>query len=198
LERLNTLYKEKADPPYGSYTCITERICKLLTGQARNCFLSLMYGKNKIMLQEQIREQMKTALKEKGEIRLSVLRGLISAFTNELVATKRKPDEVLSDEEVLKVITRQVKQRKDSIDQFERGSRADLAAKERAELEILEVYLPEMMSREEIEKTAHAKKEELGIDDPSKKGMLMGAVMKELQGKADGGEVKNVIDSLFS
>jgi len=67
---------------------------------------------------------------------------------------------------------------------------------EEAELAILETYLPKMMERGEIEKIARAKKEELGAD-PSKKGMLMSALMKELKGRADGGLVKEVVDSLF-
>ena len=90
-----------------------------------------------------------------------------------------------------------VKQRKDSIEQFKKGGREDLVREEEAQLKILETYLPEMMSREEIEKITKAKKEELGIVDKSKQGQLMSALMKELKGKADGIIVKEVVDSLF-
>ena len=148
-------------------------------------------------LQEKIKAEIKTAMMAHDEIRLSVMRGLSSAFTNELVATKRTPTDMLSDEEALAVITRLAKQRKESILQFTNGGRADLAEVEEKELLILNEFLPELMSIEEIEKLATAKKAELGIDDPTKKGMLVGALMKDLKGKADGGDVKNVVDALF-
>jgi len=150
------------------------------------------------MLHEQIKEEIKIAMKAKEELRLSVLRGMLSAFTNELVATKRKPSEILPDEDALMVVKRLVKQRKDSVEQFRAGKREDLASKEEAEMKILEKYLPEMMSREEIEKVVLTKKEELKIVDKSKMGMLMGAVIKELKGKADGSLVKEVVEKMFS
>ena len=148
-------------------------------------------------LQETIREEMKNALKAKDEARLLVMRGLLSAFTNELVSLKRTPQDKLSEEECITVITRLSKQRKDSIEQFRSGGREDLVASEEKELQILNEFLPEMMSVEEIKKFVEAKKQEMGIDDVSKKGMFMGSIMKDLKGKADGGDVKNVIDSLF-
>ena len=89
---------------------------------------------------------MTDAMKARDVVRTNVLRGLMASFTNEAVAKKRKPDEELSDEEVLVVIGRAVKQRKDSIEQFEKGGRADLAGVEKSELAILETYLPTQMS----------------------------------------------------
>jgi len=77
-------------------------------------------------------------------------------------------------------------------------ARSELAESEKAELAILETYLPQMMAKEDIQKVAEAKKAELGIDDKSKMGMLMGAVMKELAGRADGSDVKQVIDEMFN
>ena len=150
------------------------------------------------MLTQQIRDEMISAMKAKEEIRLRVLRGLLAAFTNELVARKKKPDDVLDDDGALSVIKRAVKQRLDSIEQFEKGGRNDLAEVEKEELSILSVYLPHMMSKEEILKVAEVKKQELGVEDKSKMGVFMGAVMAELKGKADGKDVKEVIDSLFS
>ncbi len=149
------------------------------------------------MLHDKIREEIKNAMKAKDEVRLLVMRGVLTALTNELVATKRKPTDILSDEEVITVITRLSKQRKESISQFESGGRAELAENEKKELAILEEFLPEMMSSEDIKKIAMAKMSELGMNDPSKKGMLVGALMKDLKGKADGGDVKNVVDQLF-
>lgn len=149
------------------------------------------------MLYKQIKEEIKMAMLAKDAIRLSVLRGLLSAFTNELVATKRKPQDELTDAEVISVIKRAVKQRKDSIEQFTKGGRADLAESENAELKILETYLPKMMSKDDIKKKVEEMKTKLGITDRSKIGQLIGATMKELNGLADGNDVKEVAESLF-
>jgi len=149
------------------------------------------------MLHTDIKEKIKEAMKARNEVELSVLRGLSTAFTNELVANKKMPSDVLSDDEVLAVIKKQAKQRKDSIEQFKAGGRDELAESEQKELEILAAYLPEEMSKDEVEKIAKAKKEEMGVTDKSKMGILMGAIMKETKGKADGSVVKEVVDSLF-
>ena len=133
----------------------------------------------------------------KDSIRLETYRGMLAAFTNELVSKGRKPNEMLTDEEAVVVITRLSKQRKDSIEQFKKGNREDLVKKEEAELAILETYLPKLMDRSEVETIARTKKDELGITDAAKKGMLMSALMKDLKGKADGSVVKEVVDSLF-
>ncbi|OGI58168.1 hypothetical protein A3C60_00970 [Candidatus Nomurabacteria bacterium RIFCSPHIGHO2_02_FULL_37_45] len=149
------------------------------------------------MLHEQIKSGIKEAMLSKDIVRLETLRAMVAGFTNELVSKGRKPNEMLSDEEVLLVITRLTKQRKDSIEQYKKGQRDDLVKEETAQLKILEIYLPKMMERSEIEKIAQAKKEELSINDATKKGLLMSALMKDLKGKADGGVVKEVVDSLF-
>jgi uncharacterized protein len=96
------------------------------------------------------------------------------------------------------VVKRAANQRKDSIEQFEKASRSDLAEPEKAELAILESYLPSMMSREEIETIAKAKMAEMGITSKAEAGKFTGALMKDLKGKADGGDVKAVVDSLLS
>ncbi len=149
-------------------------------------------------MQDKIRAQIKEAMLAKDAERLNVLRGILSAFTNELVSKGKKPQDILTDEDALGVIRKLAKQRKDSIEQFEKGGRADLADTEKAELKILESYLPQMMSKEDIKKIAEAKKSEMGVTDKSKMGVFMGAVMKELKGKADGADVKEVIESLFN
>jgi len=149
------------------------------------------------MLYEQIKEGVKEAMKARESIRLEVLRGVLASFTNELVATGKTPQDTIDDDTALVVIKRLAKQRKDSIKQFEEGGRQELADKEREELKHLEKFLPETMSKEEIKKIAEAKKTELGVEDKAKMGILMGAVMKELKGKADGGDVKEVVQSLF-
>ena len=149
------------------------------------------------MLHQTIRAKMIEAMRAKDKTRLLTYRGLLAACTNELVAKKRKPDEVITDEEVTAVIQRGVKQRKDSIEQFTKGNRPDLVANEEAEMKILQEFLPEMMSKDDIKVVVLKKKEELQISDPAKIGMFMGAVMKELKGKANGEDVKEIIETLF-
>lgn len=137
------------------------------------------------------------AMRAKDAIRLGVIRGLMTSFTNELVAKKKLPSDELGDEDALAVISRAVKQRKDSIEQFEKGGRPDLAATEKEELAILETYLPAQMSREEVEVYI---KDKIAKENPDreKKNQFMGSVMKELKGKTDGNLVKEIVDSLLS
>lgn len=149
------------------------------------------------MLHEKIRDEVKEAMRAKDNMRLNVVRGLLSSFVNELVAQKKKPQEILPDIDALKVIKRLVNQRKDSIEQFTSGGRQDLVEIEKQELALLQKYLPESMSKDEIKKVAEKKQKELGFTDKANMGKLMGAVMKELGGNADGGDVKEVVEGLF-
>jgi hypothetical protein len=148
-------------------------------------------------LHEQIKENIKEAMKAGDKVRLEVMRGLVTAFTNELVATGHTPQEILSDEQALTVITRLAKQRKDSIEQFTKGARMDLVEEETKQLNILAEYLPKLMERAEIEEFVKNKISELGAVDPSKKGMFMATLMKDLKGKADGNMVKEVVEQIF-
>ncbi len=145
----------------------------------------------------ELRTTLKEAMKAKDEVKLRTVRGIITACTNELVATARTPQDELKDEEVLAVIKRLAKQRKESIVQYEAANRPELAEPEKAELVVLESYLPTLMSQEQIRPVAEAVKAELGVTDKAKLGILVGAVMKKLQGQADGGDVKAVVESLF-
>ncbi|MCK4386853.1 MAG: GatB/YqeY domain-containing protein [Candidatus Pacebacteria bacterium] len=147
-----------------------------------------------------IKKDLKEAMLIKDMVKMTVLRGLLAEFVNELIVQKKKPQDEVSDEIALAVIKKAVKQRKDSIKQFEKGDRQDLVEVEKAELEILKKYLPEMMNADTIKKIALAKKDELGIKDPSKMGILIGAVMKEIKiagSDADGAEVKKIVENLF-
>lgn len=141
---------------------------------------------------------MKDAMRSKDAVRLAVIRGIMSATTNELVARGGKPTDEMSEEDLTAIIRRASKQRKDSIEQFENGGRADLAETEKAELAILETMLPPQMSEDEVRAVATAKAAELGITDKTKANQLMGALMKDLKGKADGSVVKQVVDGMFA
>ena len=148
-------------------------------------------------LHETLKASIPDAMRAKDEVRLRTIRSLVTAMTNEVVAKKRKPDEFLTDEEAIAVVKRAANQRKDSIEQFVAGNREDLAVPEREELVVLESYLPAQMSREELETIAKAKMAELGVSEKKDMGRFMGAVMQEVKGRADGNDVKAVIESLL-
>ena len=148
-------------------------------------------------IHENLKKAIPDALRARDEVKLRTYRSLVTAMTNEVVAKKRKPDEFLADDEALAVLKRAAAQRKDSIEQFEKGGRPELAEPERAELAIIEALLPAQMSREEVEKAARAKMAELGVSSKAEAGKFIGALMKELKGQADGQVVKEVVDSLL-
>ena len=149
------------------------------------------------MLVQDIKAQMIAAMKAKDALRVQTLRGCMAAFTNELVAKGRKPTEELSDDEAMTVLKRLGKQRTDAIDQYTKGGRPELAEKEASEKKIIEEFLPQMASREEVEKVAKAKQAEMNVDKAGA-GKLMGAVIKEFAGRADGAVVKEVVASLLN
>jgi len=138
------------------------------------------------MTHSELKEAVKTAMKNKE-----------AAATNEAVAKKRKPDEELSEDELMTVISRGARQRKDSIEQFEKGGRPELAAQEKEELAVLEAFLPTQLSMGEVEKLAKEKAAALGITDKSKANQLMGALMKDLKGRADGNVVKAAVEKIL-
>jgi uncharacterized protein len=148
-------------------------------------------------IHKQILEDAKQAMLKKNELCSLVLKGVKAAFINEIIAKNDPKKTELTDDEAIAIIRRLVKQRTDSIEQFTKGNRKDLADVEAKESKILEVYLPAMMSDKDVRKIVEKKKKELGISDKSKAGLLMSATMKELKGKADGATVKREVDKLF-
>ncbi len=162
-------------------------------------------------LHETIKNQIKEALRAKDTIRLDTLRGLNALALNELLtsttarSTNPKTDpkiatDFLADDKMLVLVKRSVKQRKDSIEQFMKGGRTDLASKEQTELTILESFMPSMMTREQIRIVAHQRIDAIksaGNFDPKAGGKMTGMIMKELAGKADGNDVKAVVEVLL-
>jgi len=149
-------------------------------------------------IHETIKAGIPEALRARDEVRLRTLRSLVTAMTNEAVSKKRKPDEFLADDEALAVLKRAANQRKDSVQQFEAGGRPELAAPEKEELAVIESFLPAQMSREEIEAAVRAKMAETGVSEKKDAGRFIGALMQDLKGRADGAEVKAVVDSLLA
>ena len=140
-------------------------------------------------LKDQITEDMKTAMRAKDAPRLLTIRGLLAA------CKQREVDEriVLDDDAVIAIIDKLVKQRKDSITQFTAGNRPDLVEKEAAELLVLEGYLPQRLSADEVAAQVAAIVAELGAAGPGDMGKVMGAVKAKLAGKADMGLVSAAV-----
>jgi len=136
---------------------------------------------------EEIDQELKNAMLEKKELELSVYRSIKTALKN---AEIEKKSEELSEGEILSVLEKQAKQRRDSISEYEKGNRADLAEKEKAELVIIEKFLPEKMSEDEVREIVKKKVAEMS---GAQFGQVMGAVMGELKGKADGGAVQKIV-----
>ena len=149
-------------------------------------------------IHESIKAGIPDAMRAKDTTRLTTLRSLLTAMTNEVIAKKRKPEELLTDNEALMVLKRAANQRKDSIEQYENGNRTELAETEKAELTIIESFLPTQLAREEIEKITRAKMSNLDISSKVDAGRLMGILMKEFNGKANGTDVKAVVDKLLA
>jgi uncharacterized protein len=144
-------------------------------------------------IHENLKEELKEAMKEKEETKVLVIRDLLTAFTNEAVKTGKTAQSILEDEEALKVIKGKAKQRKDSIESFEKGGREDLVEKEKAELEVIEEYLPEQLSDEEIEEIVNKAIEETGAMEISDMGRVIGKVMEKVGNQVEGGKVSEIV-----
>jgi hypothetical protein len=138
-------------------------------------------------LKEQLRDDMVAAMKAKDELRLATLRMALSAITTEEVAGKVARE--LSDDEVVKVVAREAKKRREAAEAFDGADRAELAKRERAEGEVLEAYLPAQLSDAEIAAIVTAAIAATGIDDPKAMGQVMKTVQPEIAGRADGSRV---------
>ena len=150
-------------------------------------------------MHEKIQNQIKDAMRAKDQVRLTTLRGVLAAFTNEAVAKGKTPQDKLGDDEALAVIRRLVKQRKDSIEQFEKGGRQDLADSEKLEMKILEEFLPAQMSEEKIKEIVEKTlRQAQGDNSPilKNRGAFIGTVIKETAGQADGALVKRIVEEI--
>ncbi len=145
-------------------------------------------------LLERLTADLKESLRQGDKLRSSVIRLAKAAIHNAEIA-KGRP---LEEGEVLEVLSRQVKQRRESITEFEKAGREDLLSKEKAELSILLEYLPQQLSREEIAAAARQVIQEVGAQGPRDKGRVMGKLMPQLRGKAEGRLVSEVVDELLA
>jgi len=141
---------------------------------------------------EKIQADLNQALKDRDEIKVSTLRLLIGAVRNYAIA-KESTSYTPSDEEIISVIQSQAKQRRDSIEQFKAGGRTELVEKETKELAILQSYLPEQLSGDEVKVLVEQKLKELGTTSVADMGKVMGVLSSELKGKADMGLVSAIV-----
>jgi len=148
-------------------------------------------------LKEKIISDLKDAMRSGDNVKRDTLRLLDSAVKNAEIEKKKK-ETGLSDEEILEVISRSVKQRQDSIRQFNAGGRPELAEKEKKETDILMPYLPAQLSEEEIKKTVKEIISAAGTASPADMGKIMGQVMGRLKGKADGNVVRKIVEEELS
>jgi len=155
-------------------------------------------------LKEKIQNSLKKAMQEKDQLKVSVLRMLMAAIFNKEKGKRvnfskteeaEKLDELskLTDEETMEVVSSESKKRKDSIEQYCKYNRQDLAEQEKKELEILMKYLPEQMNEEEIRKIVREKINEIGASTPQDTGKVMGALMSQLKGKTEGDIVNKIV-----
>ena len=144
-------------------------------------------------LRDQLREDVRTAMRAKDALRRDTIRLLQAAIKNADIEQRGE----VGDAVVLTIIQKQLRQRQDSIEQFEAGGREDLADRERAEIGVLEAYLPAQMGRDAIMAAAQAVVARTGASGPGDKGKVMGPLMGQLRGKADGRLVNEVVGELL-
>jgi len=150
--------------------------------------------KGRIMsIKDKIISDIKEAMKAKEQDKLRVLRSLKAKLMEKEISERKGGEAKLSDDQAVEVLMKAAKQRKESIEQFEDGGRNDLAENEKKELKIIEAYLPEMMSEEEVREVVKEKIEQLGASGMQDMGKVMGPLMGQLKGKADGSLVSKLV-----
>jgi uncharacterized protein len=146
-------------------------------------------------LLNRLNDDMKQAMKNKEKDKLSVLRMLKAALQNEAIKLGKSE---LSEDEELTVLSRELKQRKDSLQEFESAGRADLVEKTKAEIEIVQLYMPKQLTEEELLEIVKQTIAEVGASSKADMGKVMGAIMPKVKGKADGSLVNRLVQQQLS
>ncbi|HZG60563.1 MAG TPA: GatB/YqeY domain-containing protein [Anoxybacillus sp.] len=141
-------------------------------------------------LLERLNNDMKQAMKNKEKEKLSVIRMVKAALQNEAIKLGKSQ---LSEDEELTVLSRELKQRKDSLQEFENAGRSDLVEKVKTEIQILELYMPKQLSEEELVQLIKETIAEVGASSKADMGKVMGAIMPKVKGKADGSLVNKLV-----
>ncbi|KAA9007654.1 GatB/YqeY domain-containing protein [Paenibacillus spiritus] len=144
-------------------------------------------------LSERLNEDMKQAMKSKDKFRLSTIRMVRSTIKNLEIDLKR----TLDDSEVLDILSREIKQRKDALQEFEKAGRDELAASNKAEIEVIQEYLPQQLTEEEIKAIVQQTIQETGASSKSEMGKVMSALMPKVKGRADGKLVNQAVQQFL-
>jgi len=151
-------------------------------------------GAGSVSLLSKLNDDMKTAMKAKEKETLQVIRMLKASLQNEQIKVGRD----LTEDEELTVLSREMKQRRDSLTEFEKAGREDLTEKVKGEITIVEQYLPAQLTDEEIRQIVVDAIEKTGASSPKEFGKVMGLVMPQVKGKADGNQVNAVVKELLT
>ncbi|MEX0823850.1 MAG: GatB/YqeY domain-containing protein [Balneolaceae bacterium] len=149
-------------------------------------------------IKENILNDLKKAMKAQDADRLRVLRSLKAKILEKEISERKGGESTITDEQVIEVLMKAAKQRKESIDQFEKGDRKDLADKEKEELAVIDDYLPKMMSDDEVREAVQSQIEKMGASSMDDMGKVMGVMMGQLKGKADGSLVSRIVKEELS
>lgn len=149
-------------------------------------------------LKENIMADLKEAMKAKNSDKTMVLRSLKAKILEKEISERKAGESLLSDDQIIDVLMKAAKQRKESIDQFTQGDRPDLVEKEKMELSIIENYLPKMMSEEEVRVEVKNQIEKMGATSIADMGKVMGSLMGKLKGKAEGSTISKVVKDELS
>ena len=144
-------------------------------------------------IKQKLTDDLKQAIRDRDKLKSSAIRLLMAAIKNAEIAKQGALDEA----DILGIIAKDIKKHKESIEAFKQGDRQDLVAQEEAELAILKEYLPEQISRDEIIAAARKVIDEVGAQGPGDKGKVMGKLMPQLKGRADGREINAVVTELL-
>jgi uncharacterized protein YqeY len=144
-------------------------------------------------LKQKLTDDLKQAMRDRDKVKLSVIRLVMAAIKNAEIARQT----TLDDGDILGIIAKEARQRRESVEAFRQGNRQDLVVQEEAELTLLQGYLPQQISREEIMTEARRVIEEVGAQGPGDKGKVMPKLIAQLKGKADGREINAVVTELL-
>jgi uncharacterized protein YqeY len=146
-------------------------------------------------LRERLNDDLKDAMRAKDNLRLSVIRGIKAAILREETRAERT---TLDDAAIVQVIAKEVKERQEAIGDFNRGGRPDLVEKAQSEIQVLQQYLPQPLSRAELDQLVREAIQEVGASGPRDMGRVMGWLTPKTRGRADGKEVAEVVKTLLS
>lgn len=150
------------------------------------------------MLKETLSEDLKDAMRARDEVRLRTIRSLRAALLDQEISKREGGEATLSEQDELTIVRKQAKQRRDAIEQYEAAGRDDLMQKEAEELRVIESYLPEELSDDEVRSVVHQVIMAKGASSPQDMGRVMGDVMRLLRGKVEGHRVQQLVQTMLS